>query len=77
MPAKPSKPSPPPSAITERLLDLEIQIAPVVAKISELKGDLRFLSHEIGQGFVEEVAGKGAVEVKPSGSASSKGRSRC
>jgi len=52
------------TAIVERLLDLEIQIAPAVAKISELKEDLRFISDDIGQGFTEEIAGKGAVEVK-------------
>ncbi len=54
------------SAIAERLLDLEIQIAPQVAKIGELKEDLRFASDEAGQGFTEEIAGKGVVEVRPS-----------
>src|SRR5712671_4962704 len=52
------------SAIAERLLDLEIQIAPSVAKISELKEDLRFLSAEAGQRFVEDFGAKGTVEVK-------------
>lgn len=52
------------TTIAERLLDLEISIAPAVAKISELKEDLRFLSDQAGQGFREEIAGKGVVEVK-------------
>jgi hypothetical protein len=66
-PAKPLKQSPPHlsrSTIAERLLDLEIQVAPAVAKISEVKEDLRFIADEQAGGFVEDFGVKGAVEVK-------------
>jgi hypothetical protein len=52
------------TAIAGRLLDLEISIAPSVAKIAELKEDLRFIADEAGAGFVEDFGAKGAVEVK-------------
>jgi hypothetical protein len=50
-------------ALAQQLVDLTTEIAPAVAKIDEVKEDLRVLAEDEGQGFIEEVTG-GAVEVK-------------
>jgi hypothetical protein len=50
--------------IAERLLDLQIEIAPALALIDELKEQLRTIAQENDEGFIEEIAGKGRVEVK-------------
>jgi hypothetical protein len=50
--------------ICERLLDLQIEIAPALALIDELKEQLRAIAQEDDEGFIEQIAGKGIVEAK-------------
>lgn len=50
--------------LCETLLTLEREVAPALLKIDECKDALREISSETGEGFKEEVAGLGTVEVK-------------
>lgn len=50
--------------LAETLLTIEKRIAPDLLKIDECKDALREISSESGEGFKEEVAGLGTVEVK-------------
>jgi hypothetical protein len=51
-------------SLAERLLDLQLEIAPALALIDELKEQLRAIAQEDDEGFTEQIAGKGIVEVK-------------
>lgn len=51
-------------ALAEQLLGLQSKIAADLLKIDECKETLRGICEESGEGFTEEVAGRGTVEVK-------------
>ncbi|RAI39094.1 hypothetical protein CH341_26595 [Rhodoplanes roseus] len=59
--------------LAEKLLDLQIEIAPQIARMDELKEQLRTAALEAGSGFTDEVTGKGTVEVSAARKAAFKG----
>lgn len=59
--------------LAEKLVDLQAEIAPALQKIDDLKDQLREASIEAGEGFTEEVTGKGTVEVTAEHKAAFKG----
>ncbi|RAI43956.1 hypothetical protein [Rhodoplanes roseus] len=59
--------------LAEKLVDLQIEIAPQLAKMDELKDQLRAAAIEGKAGFTDEVAGKGTVEVSAERKAQFKG----
>ncbi len=52
-------------SLAEELLDLEIELAPALARQETIKTELKAMADELGDSFKEEFAKKGSVAVAP------------